>query len=268
LSTLKFPKFHPAARVDFVNKAIKYAIEHADHIITDSEFVKNEIIDFFGTEKHKVTAISLAADASFYPRQAAECEDIAKEYGLAYKEFFLFISTLEPRKNLLILLDAFCLYRQKHPSGLPLVIVGGNGWNNKSILRKIKSMEVNGWVKYVGYTRQEVVPQFYSAAKALLFPSIYEGFGLPVLEAMKSAIPVLTSKNSSMSEITLDSALLVDIDDIEGMSLLISELSTNQELCDILSIKGRERAKAFSWERCAKETMDVYRSLSENITYW
>ena len=262
LSTIKFPHFHPAVRVDFVNNAIEEALQNTDHIITDSVFVKNEIIDTFGEKPSRITAIPLGASSAFYPRSVNECNRLLSTYDLTYKSYFLFVSTLEPRKNIVNLLDAFKNYRQQTPNGRPLILIGAQGWNNESILNKLSYLESKGWAQYLGYVPQNNIPIFYSGAIALLFPSTYEGFGLPVLEAMQSGTPVLTSEHSSMSEISDKFAQLVNPEDITDMTNSIITLAHNEELCGYLSDSGLIRAKTFSWNRCIAETIKVYRSLA------
>ncbi len=260
LSTIKYPEFHPKARINFVNKQLESSISQADHIITDSEFVKREIIEAFSLSNDKVSAIHLGADSAFEPRSASECLALHK-YNIEYKKFFLFVSTIEPRKNIKKLLTAFSRYRENIKNTLPLILVGGNGWNNDVIQKMIDDLTAKGWVKHLGYVAQNDIPILYSSAKALLFPSIYEGFGLPVLEAMQSGTPVLTCKNSSMSEITQENAALVDVDDIYQMSELIEQFSIDDQWTSTLIRNGVIRAKDFSWRKCAQETIDVYQSL-------
>jgi alpha-1,3-rhamnosyl/mannosyltransferase len=261
LSTLRFPEYHPKSRVNFVNNAITNSISEADHIITDSEFVKAELIALLGADKHKISAIPLGADSIYMPRNQQDCFTVINKYALEYKKYFLFVSTIEPRKNLLTLLRSFSLYRKKYPNGLPLILIGGNGWNNQDILNEIANLETKGWVKYLGYVPQNHIPELYSAARSLLFPSIYEGFGLPVLEAIQSGIPVLTCKKSSMSEIVADSAALVELNDDNAMFEAISRFSEDTDWCEKLSNKGLIQAKKFSWERCITDTFKVYKSL-------
>jgi len=260
LSTIKFPQFHPKARVNFVNQQLEKSIFQADHIITDSEYVKREILDTFSLSEHRVTAIHLGADSLFRPRCAEECKTLSK-YNIEYKRFFLFVSTIEPRKNIVNLLTAFSLYREKNANGLPLILVGSEGWNDDAIKVLIARIYAKGWIKHLGYVVQEDIPLLYSSAKALLFPSIYEGFGLPVLEAMQSGIPVLTSKSSSMSEITQKNAALVDINDIDDMSLSIERFCVDDMWVNDLIEGGIARAEEFSWGKCVEETINVYQSL-------
>jgi len=261
LSTLRFPQHHPKARVDFVNHAINHALEHAVHIITDSDFIRSELIDLLGADSSKVTTVHLSADPVFKPRTKDLCELTLNKYDLNFEGYFLFVSTIEPRKNLHNLLQSFINYRAQSPHGLPLVIVGGDGWHNDSLLHTIKELQHKGWVKRLGYVPQADMPVLFSGGKALLFPSTYEGFGLPVLESMQSGLPVLTSTNSSMSEIIDDCGLLVDKDDVEGMTQNIISLAENTDLLSQLSQMGLGKARSFSWDKCVKDTIGVYKSV-------
>ncbi|MCJ8273435.1 MAG: glycosyltransferase family 4 protein [Psychrosphaera sp.] len=261
LSTLRYPQFHPPARVDFLNQALGKVVEQADHIITDSEFVKSEVVRLMGADPAKITAIPLGADAEFAPRSEAQCQTVLAGHQLQYKQFFLFVSTLEPRKHLSNLLVAFAEYRKTNPQGMPLVMVGHEGWHSGDIHQQVMVLEGKGWVKYLGYAPQSEVLKLYSGARALLFPSIYEGFGLPVLEAMQSGIPVMTCKDSAMSEITLNHAALTDKDNTTQMTQLITRLADDDEWVAQLSSAGLARAKDFSWDKCVEQTLAVYRRL-------
>ena len=261
LSTVRYPEFHPKARIDFVNNAITKALTDADHIITDSEFIRNELVSLMGGKCNKISVIPLGADKEFHPRDEKKCVQILNQYQIHFKNYFLFVSTIEPRKNLKNLLDAFSGYRQKVSNGLPLILVGGVGWNNRSIFNQIQELESKGWIKYMGYVPQQHIPILYAGAKALLFPSIYEGFGLPVLEAMQSGTPVLTCINSSMSEISGESAALVAEHDVELMSHYIEKFDEDSQWCEKLSLAGILRSENFSWEKCVKETIKLYESL-------
>lgn len=262
LSTLVLPQFHPPSRVEFVNNAIRDAAVKADHIITDSEFIKCEIIEHVNVAADKITAIHLGADPVYYPRTQAECDVALAEHQLVYGHYFLFVSTIEPRKNLVNLLQAYCLYREQCPDGNPLVLVGGKGWNSEDIHRTISILDAKGWVKYLGYVSQHKMPLLYCGARALLFPSIYEGFGLPVLEAMQSGTAVMTSMNSPMAEVALDCAVLVEPGDVAQMAEQITTMAQDDVLVNGLSAKGLIRAKDFSWHNVVNKTLEVYRGLA------
>jgi alpha-1,3-rhamnosyl/mannosyltransferase len=247
--------------VEYLNHQLVNVVKHADHIITDSEFVRAEIIDMLGADPQKVTAIALGADSVFYARSEPDCRQVMSHYQLEYNDYFLFVSTLEPRKNLLNLLAAYEQYRKKCSEGLPLVIVGDKGWHSEEIHHEVAKLSAKGWVKYLGYISSSRLVVLYSAARALLFPSIYEGFGLPVLEAMQSGTAVMTCENTSMTEITLHHAALTDKDDIAQMTMHITRLTEDQAWVQALSQAGLRRAKDFSWENCTAQTLEVYRSL-------
>jgi len=261
LSIIRFPQYHPKSRVNFVHKAIVDSIKRADHIITPSEFVRNEIIQLMSGEEDKVTAIPLGASPSYIPRSEFECRDILSVYEIDYKRFFLFVSTIEPRKNIECLLNAFQLYRERCPDGFPLILVGGSGWNNESTLERIKVLEGKGWVRYLGYIPQCHLPILYSAARGLLFPSIYEGFGLPVLESMQSGTAVVTCNKSSMSEITSNCAALIEPHDVDGLAGQITKLDKDSDYEASLVESGLVRAIDFSWSKCVADTINIYKKL-------
>lgn len=257
LSTLKFPQFHPASRVKFVNAAIERAVESAEHFITDTEFIRNELIQYFNLPPEKVSAIPLAASKNYCVKSEGECAQVLSRFDLLYRGFFLFVSTIEPRKNLMTILEAMEAYAssQKH---MPLVIVGGKGWNSNAIHTKIEQLQRKGIVRYFGYVEQYSLEVLLASAKALVFPSRYEGFGLPVLEAMQSGTPVLTSYNSAMSEVTGQAGLLVQHEDPNDIKLGLIKLSSDEEFVDNITHKGLQRADEYSWEKTVKKTIDIY----------
>ncbi|NTS76924.1 glycosyltransferase family 4 protein [Catenovulum sp. SM1970] len=263
LSTIKYPNFHPIARVNFVNNALETVSKDADHIITVSDVVKREIIDTLGVNEDRVSAVPLGASMHFKVRTERETKALLKSYNLEYKKFFLFVSTLEPRKNLENLLDAFEAFKERTNSPIPFVLVGGNGWNNSAIEKRINKLSSKRWVKHLGYLPQTEIHLLYSSAKALLFPSVYEGFGLPVLEAMQSGTPVLTSRKTSMDEITNGSAVLVEHDDVDDITDGITRLAIDDVLCQQLTESGLIRAKEFSWQNCTQQTIDLYSRLKK-----
>jgi alpha-1,3-rhamnosyl/mannosyltransferase len=253
LSTIKFPEFHPKARVSFVNRAIDKSIKLSDHIITDSEFIKNELIRDFGVNETSISAIHLGVNNTFHPRTQEQCILTLSQYKLTYCDYFLFVSTVEPRKNLVRLLSAFENYRKNNQQGLPLVLIGGEGWNSQKEHQKIKELASKGWVKYLGYVPQAHLPIIYSGAKAMLFPSLYEGFGLPVAEALQSGINVMTSLNSAMSEFSKHNASLVNPLDIDDIERSIHQLSQ----CNNKGIINQ----SFDWKKTCDEVIAVYKTL-------
>lgn len=261
LSTIRFPEFHPPARVGLVNNTIKLACNHADLLVTDAECVRQELIDTFGVEEERVVSVHLGAAEHFKPRSEVDCASTLIDHQLHYNQFFLFVSTLEPRKNLLRLLKAYNEYRQQNADGMPLVLIGSAGWQRESFSEILNTLVVKGWVKHLGYADDLALAKLYASARALIFPSIYEGFGLPVLEAMQSGTAILTSQNSSMSEITAGNSLLVDPESELEIAQGMQRLQIDLAFVRSLELNGVQRAKDFSWEKCGNEMIQHYQKL-------
>ncbi|WP_100912590.1 glycosyltransferase family 4 protein [Pseudoalteromonas spongiae] len=258
LSTLKFPQFHPASRVKFVNAAIERAVKSAEHFITDTEFIRNELIHDFALPAEKVSAIPLAASKHYSVKSEGECTQVLSRFDLHYRGFFLFVSTIEPRKNLMAILEAMEAYASLNKHYFPLVIVGGKGWNSDAIHTKIEHLQRKGVVRYFGYVEQHYLEVLFSSAKALVFPSQYEGFGLPVLEAMQSGTPVLTSCDSAMSEVVGQAGILVQHEDPNDIKQGLVKLSYDDGFVTSITRKGLHRASEFSWKKTVEKTLDVY----------
>jgi len=257
LSVIRFPDFHPSARVSFVKKQIENVVRKADVILADSYLVADEIESFYPQSIGRVKVAHLAADPSFMPRTEFQCNDVLEQFDLAYQDFFLFVSTIEPRKNIQRLLDAYEIYRNENLNGKPLVMVGGAGWNNHEINEKIKTLQLKGWLKTLGYLSNEHIHQLYSASYALLFPSIYEGFGLPALEAMQSGTMVLTSRDSSMSEFCQDAAVYCDPMSTNSIADQICQLSNIQGQRESFIQKGLLLASKLSWKKTAQKNIEL-----------
>lgn len=251
---------------DFYWKGIaETAQQRANQIIAISENSKKDVISTLQIAAEKISVTHLAADRSFQPIQLeiAHANIIAYHAGLS-TPYLLFVSSLDPHKNLEGLIQAYYLARE---AGIAqnLVIVGQKGlFYEKTLLPLVKRLKLENNILFLGRVPFEILPALYSAADALLFPSLYEGFGLPVLEAMSCGTPVLTSDNSSLAEVSGDAALLIDPNDVNAIAQGVISLCQNVELRRELSKRGLARAKLFSWERCAKETMEVYKKVVSN----
>lgn len=263
LSTYRHPEHHPAARVQFVNKHIENAVKHADHVLTISHTVRNEIIDRFAVSDERVSVTHLGANRCFRALSKPEFLAAAEDIGVDYKGYFLFVASIEPRKNLERLLDAYLSYREQSKSNsLPLIVIGGVGWQSDETRGRLNELAREGSLLYLGYVNQQLLTTMVAGARALLYPSVYEGFGLPVLEAMQAGTAVLTSQNTAMAEVCGGAALLIDAQDTDsilgGITLLANDLGHST----VLEQRGIERAKKFSWSTCAKATADVYELLA------
>ena len=261
LSTYRYPEHHPEARVRYVNGHIERAVKSADHIVTISNFVKSEIMERFNVPESRITVTYLGADESFHPMPENLFSEHARTLGLAYKGYFLFTSSIEPRKNLDRLLDAYLAYRagtKDHP--LPLIVTGMPGWKSQHTHERLKKLQGEGAIRYLGYVDQRLLPVLVAGARAVLYPSLYEGFGLPVLEAMQCGTATMTSRDTSMAEISGDASLLVTAIDTEELTAAITRLANQPKELALLVSKGLEHAKEFSWDRCANQTLRAYQA--------
>ena len=263
LSTYRFPEHHPQARVGFVNSHIERALKGADHILTVSNTVRHEIIERFNYPEERITTTYEGANDAFRPMTETDFTNLAAALGLSYKRYFLFVASIEPRKNLERLLDAYLVYRATAGDTiLPLIVSGIPGWNSTQTHQRLQQLEEEGAVRYLGYVAQHLLPGLIAGARALLYPSLYEGFGLPVLEAMQSGTAVLASENSAMSEVGGNAVALVDPLDIDQMADLTRRLACDDELVASLAARGLARSSHFSWKLCAEQTLNVYKSMA------
>lgn len=263
LSVFHWPEFHPAGRVHLMQKELKQTVARAKVLITDSEYTKNELVEYFDIDLKNVVVAPLASSGLFAPRIESDVQAVLSKYQLGYKQFFLYTGTIEPRKNILTLLQAYDRLDRLTKANYPLVISGYKGWENEELFRLFKKGGDEGWLKYLGYTASEDLPLLYAAAKGFLFPSIYEGFGLPVLEAMASGVPVICSNASSLPEVVGDAAILHDPSDVSGYAESINLIIQDNKIEQSMISAGIERGKTFSWKHCADKTIQAYNQVSE-----
>jgi glycosyltransferase involved in cell wall biosynthesis len=261
LSFLKNPAWSSPKIVGPFSEGVRRFAHEADAIITCSEATKVDAVTMLGVHPEKVHVVYGAVDSSFGDVQRPEAVDLlVNEYDLR-QPFLLYVGTLEPRKNIRGLLRAFAAVAQDVPH--TLVLVGGVGWNMDGLDEEIESLGIADRVRRMGYLpRRNHLPAFYAAADAFFFPSFYEGFGLPVLEAMTCGCPVITSDTSSLPEVGGEAARYVSPDDEDHMAGTLLKVLTNERLRDSMSTLGFARAEKFGWDRSADRTLDVYRSLA------
>ena len=207
----------------------------------------------------RITTTPLAAGPGFYVPSAAEVDEACARYGLTPGRYLLYLGVLEPRKNVPHLLDAYARIAARFPD-VPLVIAGKKGWFYEAIFEKVKALKLEAQVRFPGYVPDADLPRLYGGARAFVYPSRYEGFGLPVLEAMQCGVPTITSNVSSMPEVAGEAALLVSPDDCGGLADAMTRLLTDDALAQDLSRRGLAQARQFTWERCARETRAVYQA--------
>ena len=258
LSFIRHPEFHPKDRVLFWQSEIHKVVERANHLITDSEFQRKEIIELLNVEPDNVSAMHLGVEPKFKTYSEQATQNTLGKYGLRYREYSLVVATLEPRKNFERLLQAFQQLPERIRLTYPLAIVGDKGWLSDEIHNTISQLVQKREALRLGYVEEQDLPHLYSAATVFLYPSLYEGFGLPVLEAMACGTAVITSNISSIPEVTGNSCVLIDPYSVEEILVAWSQLLEDEEMRDSLRKIAQERAGLFSWDKCIQNTIDVY----------
>lgn len=261
LSIFTWPKCHPENRVRYMQKELLLTLKRAKMLITDSEFTRKELAEYFDYSIEKIVSAPLASSGDFYPREYASLQSLMARLNLIAGQYTLFTGTIEPRKNIATLLDAYERLSIDIRTRYPLVICGFSGWNSEILHRRFELAAQQGWLLYLGYLSSDDLPLLFSGARTFLFPSLYEGFGLPVLEAMASGVPVVCSNAASLPEVLGESGLMCDALDVEGLTIAIIK-SLEDESWRSLSIEsGLSRAKTFSWARCAQKTIEAYKQV-------
>ncbi len=253
LSALLHPEKHRSRLVRRARLRLPLVVRVADMIITPTESVKREVCQRFKVKSEKVSAIHLAARQSFQPvaRKRLGIED----------EFLLFVGTLEPRKNLLTLLKAFeqiVAQGSLHPQ---FVIAGGEGWLMNEVSAYLKKASISGRLRVTGYLDDDDLRALYSSCRVFIYPSVYEGFGLPPLEAMACGAPVIAGRIPSLQETLGSAARLVEPLDVDALAKSIIELLDDKKQRQKLKAAGREQAERYSWEKTARRTLSVYENL-------
>jgi glycosyltransferase involved in cell wall biosynthesis len=265
LSIFRCPQFHPAERVAFMQREIETALTRANFLISDSEFIRQEIIDFFGWPAEKIQAIPLGVAKEYRPRTVEQAASVLSKFGLDFGSYALCVATIEPRKNIEVLLSAYEALPQSLRNCYPLVLVGGSGWRSETIHRRIEQGQRQGWLHYLGYVAETELPILFSAARGFVYPSLYEGFGLPVLEAMASGLPVLISNRSSLPEVASGAALVVEAEDVQAMTESIRLLLEDEQWRSDASRRSLEVAEKYSWETTARKTVVVYHAICSDM---
>lgn len=263
MSMFRVPEFHPADRIAHQCRIIPDIVRRAKLVLTVSEFSRSEILDYFDIDPRRVVSVPLGVDPMFKPiSEMPGTETVVASLGLDSQSYTLFVSTMEPRKNIERLIEVYSRLPEEVRKNVPLVLVGGSGWRSEAIHEKIKQAEAEGWLRYMAYVSEEVLPHLFANAKVFAFISLYEGFGLPVLEAMASGVPVLCSNAASLPEVGGDAVLYVDpLDDAQILAGLL-RLLQDDSLCKALAEKGLERAKGFTWQKTVDATLLAYQTVA------
>jgi glycosyltransferase involved in cell wall biosynthesis len=253
-----FPQNLPAAARWYWSKWLPFTVRFADAIIADSQATKTDILRLLPETSVDVHVIYLGVDEDFKPQPQHRIEAVREAHDLA-EDYFLFVGTLEPRKGIDTLIDAFA--RVAGPAFPDLVLVGKRGWHWKPMLRQIEDYQLQGRVHVLDYVREEDLPGLYSGAIALTLPSRYEGFGLPVLEAMACGTPVVCTNAASLPEVAGDAAVLVPPNEPDALADALDALVRDRSMAQDLAARGQAHAQRFRWEETARQTLHVYKSL-------
>jgi len=262
MSLSLLPQYHTLKKRVLTSSLIPAVARGARMILTPSESTRRDVVRLLRVDPGRVRVIPYAAGPSFRPVPLAP-ERLEAAHGIR-TPYFLYVGTLEPRKNLARALRAFASVAGALP-GCRFVIVGQRGWRYDEVLREAAHPALRGRVDLLGYVPEESLPELYAHALALVYPSLYEGFGLPVVESMACGTPVLTSRSSSLAEIAEGAALLADPTDEKALADALHALATDEGLRKTLRAQGLERARAFSWERTGRETVEAYQEVYDEV---
>jgi alpha-1,3-rhamnosyl/mannosyltransferase len=265
LSHILYPQCHPRERVRYLERELPKTLEQADHIICVSRFVRDQLHDILGVDREKITPIHLGVSTSMRPCSREQVVSVLKRYALPEKGYILVVATREPRKNLERLVKAYLHVQQGLRPRLPLVFAGDKGWKSRHLDKELRGLESQGLVRTIGYVPEKDLPFIYSGATVFAFVSLYEGFGLPPLEAMACGTPVLAADTSAMTEVIADAGLLVDPYDIDAIASGLTRLLGDDDLRSDLARKGIQRAASFTWDRCVEKTIDVYEQVAGTL---
>ena len=256
LSFIHFPELFAKKDLYQLVSWTKYSVKNASKIFTISKSSKDDIIDIYGVEDKKVI-VTYPGIKEGSSAKILTMDDLRKKFGID-KDYILFVGTLQPRKNIVKLVEAFSKIEREN---LMLVIVGKKGWLYEDILLSPRKFGVGERVSFLDFVEDKDLPSLYRNASCFVLPSLYEGFGLPVLEAMKYGCPVLTSNVSSLPEAGGDAAIYFDPQDADDIKEKIEKVISNPKLRSEMIEKGKQQIKKFSWEKTARETLKVLESL-------
>lgn len=257
LSFIHYPQHHPAERVRWLSKELPKTLNRADAIITDSNFVRNELLDRYNLDDKKVTCVHLGVDSRFKPHSKADTEVFLTSKGLQHGRYVLFVGTLEPRKGIDVLLDAWQQQPKHLQEHFTLVLAGAPGWCNTALIKRITQMQSQGKLRLLNFIDAVDLPLLYAGAAVFAYPSVYEGFGLPVLEAMASGVKVICARDSAMAEFAFDGACLNDPSSCDELaSALQRELESTASGQPV-----ENQASLFTWQTCAEKTLAIYQQI-------
>jgi alpha-1,3-rhamnosyl/mannosyltransferase len=260
LSVLLHPEWHPADRVALHERRFRNGLRHCAHLLADTDCVRREIIQTLGWPPDRVTRAHVGIRPCFRPLpESAVAERLCRK-GLPPR-YLLYLGTIEPRKNVLLLLRAYCALPEAARSHWPLLLVGGWGWNAGDVAEYLHAEARHRGVMHLGYVEDADLPALYNGARALVYPSLYEGFGLPPVEMLACGGAVLASTAGAVTETVGGQAHLIAAEDEDGWRAALLRVLTDEEWWQSLRRGAVEAARPYTWENCALATLDVYRKV-------
>ena len=259
LSWVRHPETHPPDRVRTMEQVMPQVVRRAQRIAVDSEFVRAEVLAHYGLPPERVVTTYLGVSEEFAPREREQTARLLQSMGLAHGEYFLAVGTLEPRKNLATVVAAFASLPQPLRARMPLVVAGMSGWGRDRLPASFARLVDAGEARLAGYVPQADLPSLYSGARLFIYPSLYEGFGLPPLEAMACGAPVIASRAASLPEVVGDAGVLVEPRDQAAIAAAMARSLEDAAWCAGLRQRGLRQAATFTWQRCAEQTLRLYR---------
>lgn len=263
LSFVRAPETATPVLKAYLDRVVPRSVRRADHVLADSQATKDDLIEFYGTPPEKISVLLSGVNAEFQPvRDPAALKAVRQRYNIPEAPYILSIGTVQPRKNYARLVAALAALGPECQD-VQLVIAGGRGWLDSPIYQAVADLGMAERVHFIGFARDADLPALYSAAACLAYPSLYEGFGFPVLEAMACGTPVVTSNVSSIPEVAGEAALLVDPYDVEALAGALRRLLSDEALRADLVARGFGQASRFTWARAAADLRVVYERILE-----
>ena len=259
LSWIRYPETHPPDRVRAMHRYFEPSLRRAAVVLTVSDFVKQEVVEVFGIDPGRIQVTLNGLDPLFRPLSAGQTQGPLAKHGLAHGGYLLSVGTLEPRKNLERTVRAYGTLPPALRARFPLVIVGAKGWLTGGIHSVLGPLVERGEAKVLGYLERDELAAVTAGAAAMVYPSIYEGFGLPPLESMGCGVSAITSSVSSLPEVVADTGLLVDPFDVDAIAAGMRRMLEDSALRAALGPRALERSRLFTWDACADLTLAAYR---------
>jgi glycosyltransferase involved in cell wall biosynthesis len=258
LSFIHYPHTFPAPLVAYLNKVVPWSIKRATHVLADSQATKADLVHMWRVPDDKVTVLYSGVSERFQPvTTVTQLTAVRQKYKLGDAAYILSVGTVQPRKNYQMLIQAFKPVAENHPHHL--IISGGKGWLYDEMMAEVERQGLDGRVHFIGFVDDEDLPALYSDATLFVFPSLYEGFGLPLLEAMACGVPVITSNASSLPEVVGDTAVQLSPHKPAAWSQAITHLLSDEDERAQLVAAGFRQARHFTWQKAAQRLLGIYK---------